>query len=254
MFFFELLFLIPLFLIWGSFLNVLGYRLIRNQTVVWGRSACPHCKNQIAWYDNIPLVSWCILQAQCRMCKQPISILYPFIELLTVILLSLLYVYIPHQYFLSYFIFFSALIVTIRSDLECMLISRYVTLCLIPLGLLLSLTHLLPISFTHSMLGIVFGYGVLFGIAQLFYLITNKEGLGQGDIDLLAFIGSFTGVIGCWATILIGSTVGSVIGMIYMVMHRPNRQVKIPFGPFLAFGAIIFIFFQDMFTHILLGL
>jgi len=241
-----------LFLCWGSFLNVLGYRFIKKISIVSPRSFCPHCSSTITWYDNIPVFSWLALNGVCRNCKKSISILYPSIELLTALLLSLLYLWIPTHYFVPYFVFFSALIVTIRSDLEYMLISRFVTIFLIPLGLFFSMINLLPISIYESALGTVVGYSFLFTIRSLFNLLTGKEGIGQGDLDLLAFIGSFTGVIGCWVSLLVGSIVGSFVGLGYLLLYQPEEPAKIPFGPFLAAGAIGFILFQQSFMKLLI--
>ena len=241
-------FLLPFFLCWGSFLNVLAYRFIIGQSIIKPRSSCPKCKKIIVWYDNIPLLSWLFLQGKCRNCQKSISFLYPFIELLTTITLLLLYIYIPHHYFLSYFIFFSALIITIRSDLETMLISRYVTLYLVPLGLFLSGCNLLPLSLHQSIFGALFGYLFLFTINYIFKRLRNIDGIGEGDFDLLLFIGSFTGIIGCWMSITIGSILGSFYGIISLIFTQNNKvsiaTTKIPFGPFLALGAIIFIFVQ----------
>jgi len=240
-----------LFLCWGSFLNVLSYRLIKEISIVSPRSFCPHCSSTIVWYDNIPVFSWLALRGTCRSCKKSISILYPSIELLAALLFSLLYLWVPTQYFIPYFIFFSALIVTIRSDLEYMLISRFVTIFLIPLGLFFSLVNLLPISIYESALGTLVGYSFLFAIRSLFNVLTGKEGIGQGDLDLLAFIGSFTGIIGCWVSLLIGSIAGSFIGLGYLLLYQPQESAKIPFGPFLAAGAIGFILFQQSFMQLL---
>ncbi len=242
---------IPFLLCWGSFLNALSYRLIRNKSIITPRSQCPECHHQLAWYDLIPVFSWIMLGGKCRYCHKPISLLYPFIELLTVgVMLPLLYL-VPLHYIPAYFLFFSALIVTIRSDLESMLISRFVTLFLIPCGVMLSFFNLLPISYLDSMLGVLLGYGFLFGMAKLFKALTGKEGMGQGDLELLAFIGSFTGVFGCWFSVLVGSVFGSVIGVIYALLIAKNRNVRIPFGPFLAFGAIVYVLFQDYFISYL---
>jgi leader peptidase (prepilin peptidase)/N-methyltransferase len=244
--------LIPFFLCWGSFLNVLAYRLILNQSIITPRSSCPQCNCLIAWYDNIPIISWLLLTGKCRSCGNPISLLYPFIEILTAVTLSLLYAYIPHHYFFSYFIFFSALIVTIRSDIETMLISRYVTLFLVPVGVYLSAHGLLPISLRESIFGALFGYFFLFFINSIFKYFRNIDGIGEGDFDLLLFIGSFTGIIGCWISITIGSLLGSFYGMYTLLLSLQNNDIttylritRIPFGPFLAFGAIIFTFIQQ---------
>jgi len=234
-----------LFLLWGSFLNVLGFRLIKEQSVVLPRSYCPQCSHPIAWYDNIPVLSWLLLRGRCRSCKEPISWLYPFIELLTAGSLLLLVLYIPQTYLPAYLLFFSALIVTIRSDLETMLISRYVTLFLIPFGLLCAHMAWLPITLTQSILGTLLGYALLYTVAQLFYLVTKKHGLGQGDLELMAFIGAFTGPEGIWITLLIGSWVGTLIGLFYIWYHQKSMQIKLPFGPFLALGAMTYALLQE---------
>lgn len=244
-------FLIPFFLCWGSFLNVLGYRLIQEQSLIKPRSSCPKCRKLIAWYDNIPVLSWLLLRGKCRNCKQPISFLYPFIEVFTALTLSLLYLHVPHHYFFGYFIFFSALIVTIRSDLETMLISRYVTIFLAPLGIILSAYDWLPLSILESICGALFGYLFLFIINRIFKYVRNIDGIGEGDFDLLLFIGSFTGIIGCWTSITLGSILGSLYGIASLFFTQRNESsqfsiqtTKIPFGPFLAFGAIIFVLMQ----------
>jgi leader peptidase (prepilin peptidase)/N-methyltransferase len=230
---------------------VLAYRLIEGQSIIRPQSSCPQCKNFIAWYDNIPVLSWLLLRGTCRNCKKPISFLYPFIEILTAITLSLLYLYIPHHYFFSYFVFFSALIVTIRSDLETMLISRFMTVYLAPLGICLSVHALLPISTKESICGAIFGYFFLFSINWIFKRWRNIDGIGEGDFDLLLFIGSFTGIIGCWISVTLGSILGSLYGLITIFFterdHNSEHSIqttKVPFGPFLSLGAIIFVFIQ----------
>ena len=150
----------------------------------------------------------------------------------------------PSQYFFAYFVFFSALVVTIRSDLETLLISRFMTLFLIPFALLFSLFDLLPIGIAESIMGTGLGYFFLFAVAHIFQRLTGKSGIGQGDLDLLACIGSFTGIVGCWISLLIGSVIGSVAGLTYLMMFKQKLDVKIPFGPFLATGAIIFVLYQ----------
>ena len=195
------------------------------------------------------------MRGKCRSCNAPISVLYPFIELLTAMLLSLVVVYVPLHYFFSYFIFFSALIVTIRSDLETMLISRFVTLALVPLGFIFSAFGLLPLTLNESILGCFFGYGMLYSIALIFFAFTKRRGIGQGDLELLALIGSFTGILGCWVSLLIGSIMGSLVSFIYIAINPQQdiRTLKIPFGPFLAFGAITFVLMQPTIVRIMLA-
>lgn len=241
---------IPFFLCWGSFLNVLAYRLIQNKSIVTPRSFCPHCHTTIYWYDNIPVISWLLLQGKCRTCKKQISVLYPLIELMTTLLLSWLYVYIPHAYFIPYFVFVSALIVTIRSDIETMLISPFMTIYLAPIAFLFSWFDMIPISLLESIAGAAGGYLFLYTVNYVFKKIKHQDGIGEGDFDLLFLIGAFTGIIGCWASVTIGSAVGSLIGITYLGYERYwkknsfTHSTKIPFGPFLALGAITYIFLQ----------
>ena len=237
---------------WGSFLNVVGYRIIRGKSFITPRSRCPHCNHAIAWYDNIPVISWLLLNGHCRSCKKPISILYPFIELVTAIVMSLLYLNVDHHYFFGYFFFFSALIVTIRSDLETMLISRWATLFLIPISLWLCYAGLLPLTLHTGIIGTCFGYLTLTVLRTTFFMFTGKEGLGQGDLDLLAFIGSCTGIIGCWVALLIGSIAGSCYGIGYSRITGNKHSLKIPFGPFLALSAIAYVLWQPIFIFLLL--
>jgi leader peptidase (prepilin peptidase) / N-methyltransferase len=188
-----------------------------------------------------------LLGGKCRNCHQPISLLYPFIEIFTVIVLSLLYITVPVHYFFAYFIFFSALIVTIRSDIETMLISRFVTIFLAPIGCALSAYGLLPLSLRESLAGALFGYFFLFSINYIFRSLRNQNGIGEGDFDLMLLIGSFTGILGCWISITLGSMIGSLYGISAMLLSENDHSfhnTKIPFGPFLALGALLFVLAQ----------
>lgn len=244
----QLLFYFLIFIAWGSFLNVVAYRLIHGNLFA-PRSFCPSCKKTIAWYDTIPIASWLMLKGACRQCHQPISILYPFIELLTALTFLALVQMAPSNYFPAYGLFFSALIVTIRTDFETMLVSRLVTLFLIPFGFLFSYLNMLPISLFESIIGSLLGGGFLYIIATLFKWITKKDGLGQGDIELLAFIGAFLGPISCWMSLFLGSLVGSIVGIMSMVATGAKSSYKIPFGPFLASGAISTVLLHQLLMH-----
>lgn len=244
--------MILLFLAWGSFLNVVAYRLIRGESLFFPRSHCPSCKCIIAWYDNIPLVSFFLLHGRCRSCSAAISLLYPAIEAFTVLILTALIYHVEPSYWLAYGIFFSALIVTIRTDLETMLISRYVTLYAMPLGWLASAMQALPIPWWASIAGSLFGFLFLYTIAKGFTLLTGKEGMGMGDVELLAFIGAFIGPFGCWITLIIGSTLGALCGITYMIKVGHTAGIKIPFGPFLAIGAITYTLYSNFFISFFL--
>lgn len=236
--------------IWGSFLNVVAHRLLIGESIVRPRSRCPFCKTTIAWYDNIPILSWLVLQGKCRTCKKSISFLYPLIEVLTIISFGLLYYYNPTHFF-SHALFFSALIVTVRTDLEYMLISRLATLGMIPFAWICSFAGLLPIDLKESILGACVGYLSLWVVARIFYAATKKHGLGEGDFDLLALIGAFCGPQGVLISLLIGSWFGTAISLMYIVACKKNLQVKIPFGPFLAFGAMSYVIWQSHIEQLL---
>lgn len=239
-----LILVIALLLCWGSFLNVVGHRLITNEDIIFLRSHCPHCKTTLAWYDLFPFFSWIWLCGRCRSCNEPISYLYPFIELLTVAVGLLLFARVSPEYWLAYFLFFSALIVSIRTDLEHMLISQYMNIYLIPLVIVAAYMDLLPITPLDSILGAACGYGFLCILSYIFEKLTGKECIGGGDLDLLAFIGACTGLVGCWLSLTIGSLLGSFIGMSYMIGTNQKQGTAIPFGPFLATGAILYILFE----------
>ncbi len=269
-----LIFLVSL--CWGSFLNVLACRLLHGKKFFTSRSHCPTCGTTIAWYDNIPVISWFWLRGRCRACQQPISLLYPAIELVTALILTGLFywvVMIPMdvsffdhlhvtyvdstkmlKYFLSYSLMVSALVAATRTDLESMLIPQLFTLWFAPVGVVLSLIGWLPLSWSESLLGIALGYGILWLIAFVFKVITKKDGLGIGDMELLAMIGSFIGPVGVWITLMIGSLSGLAIGTLYLAIGRHGRATRIPFGPFLALGALAYLFFKNTILSIVFGL
>lgn len=236
------------FLAWGSYLNSLGYRLLNLEHFFKTRSFCPRCNHQIAWYDNLPIISWIALKGQCRSCKQSISWLYPCIEIMTTLALYTLWQAIPAQFFAAYFIFFSALIISFRTDCDQMLISRFATIYLIPLGLMAATFHKLPLSIEQSIAGTIFGYALLWCTQKISLIITKQDGLGQGDLELLSYIGAFTGPFGCWIALLVGSTAGSTITLLYMAITH-HRIQKVPLGAYLSCGAIIFVLYQDFFVQ-----
>jgi leader peptidase (prepilin peptidase)/N-methyltransferase len=141
-----------------------------------------------------------------------------------------------------------------------MLISRVVTLFLVPIALICSASDLLPLSLMESISGAIFGYSFLFIINKIFKYLRNIDGIGEGDFDLLLFIGSFTGIIGCWISITIGSILGSLYGLSFLFFADQNKNFenslknsKIPFGPFLALGALIFTFTQKQIFYYLIN-
>ncbi len=192
-----------------------------------------------------------MLKGHCRTCSLPISWLYPFIELITTISLALLWIMTPNEYFFPYALFFSSLIITVRTDLEMMLISPLATLALVPIGILFAFFNILPLDGYNALLGSLIGYGLLYSISKLFYWVTKKEGIGAGDFDLLALIGAFTGVIGVWVTLLLSSVIGSIVGIIFLVCTEKDSNAPIPFAPFLALGGAFYVIIQPFIVHLI---
>ena len=243
------------FLSWGSFLNVVAYRLLHGTPFFLPRSRCPACSTVIAWYDLMPVLSWVILRGRCRTCKKSISLLYPLVELVSLAVFWQLFSTVTPAYWLGYGLFFSALIVTIRTDLEVMIIIRWFTLGMLPLAWVLSYVDLLPISLPASLAGAALGYGTLTTIRLCYLALTGLHGMGDGDPELLCCIGAFVGSFGCLIALLIGSFLGSLVGLLFFITYGISaRTIKIPFGPFLALGAIFFALYHNsltpFFTHL----
>lgn len=226
----------------GSFLNVCIHRLPEGKSIVFPPSACPNCSKPIAFYDNVPIISYIILLGRCRNCKKAISMRYPFVELLTGLFsIALLKTFGISLELPIYFIFISSLIVITFIDMQHQIIPDVISLPGIGIGLVIS--YFLPLGMLNSAVGILLGGGGLFLIAISYQAITGREGMGGGDIKLLAMIGAFLGWQSIIITIFAGSFVGSVIGTILMIAKGKDSKYAIPFGPFLAGGAIISLFF-----------
>jgi leader peptidase (prepilin peptidase)/N-methyltransferase len=227
----------------GSFLNVCIYRLPAAKSISHPRSSCPKCGELIRFYDNIPVFSYMILRGKCRFCGEPISLRYPVIEILTGLFALITFV----KYGLSlealiYFVYIVSLLVITFIDIDHQIIPDVITLPGIPIFFIASFA-LPDISYLESILGILIGGGSLLLVAWTYNLITKKEGMGGGDIKLLAMIGAVIGWKGVLFTIFVGSAVGTIAGMLVMLKTRKNRKMAIPFGPFLAIGGIAYIFF-----------
>lgn len=227
-----------IFLCWGSFLNVCGYRFIQGGSL-FSRSQCPYCNHLLAWYDLIPVLSWFFLHGECRYCKKPISWLYPFIELFTALTCTVLLYTVHASYFPSYFLLATALIITMRTDFEFMLIPRMCSIYLVPVGIILSLSGFLPLSWQESLIGAFIGYATLAGIAYLYKKRTGVTGMGEGDAELIAGIGSFVGVTGVWYTLLIGSLTATAYALLLIFFQNAASDTKVPFGPFLSIGTFL---------------
>jgi len=229
----------------GSFLNVCIIRLPKEESIVWPGSHCPQCRNPIKFYDNIPLVSYIWLKGRCRHCKQLISVQYPLVEAITGLGSVVLFIrFGPSLTYIIYFAFVAALIVITVIDLYHQIIPDVISLPGIGVGLLASL--ILPqFTFFDSLKGLLLGGGSLFVVATLYQWLFKREGMGGGDVKLLAMIGAFLGWKAVILTILSGSLIGSIIGVGIMILKRKDFKYAIPFGPFLSLGAVISLFYGE---------
>jgi leader peptidase (prepilin peptidase) / N-methyltransferase len=230
----------------GSFLNVCIYRLPREKSIVTPGSSCTHCEKPIAFYDNIPLLSYLILRGKCRHCGARISIRYAAVELLT----ALLYVALYTVYGLSLelgvaLLFATVLIVISFIDLEFRIIPDILSLGGLLVGAGLSLFRMPVFSYVDAFWGILLGGGVLWAIAFMYELLRKREGMGGGDIKLLAMIGSFCGIKGVLFSLVSGSLLGSLVGIPLMISKHADTKYALPFGPFLSFGAVLYLLTGD---------
>jgi leader peptidase (prepilin peptidase)/N-methyltransferase len=226
----------------GSFLNVCIFRLPESKSITHPRSSCRNCGHLIGFYDNIPVVSFLVLKGRCRYCRAPISLRYPIVEILggTFAWGSFVNYGLTFEA-LVYYAFIAALLVITFIDIDHRIIPDIITLPGIPIGFAASFA-LPAVSYIDSLAGIVVGGGSLLLVAWAYNLITKKEGMGGGDIKLLAMIGAVIGWRGVLFTIFVASAIGTVTGIMIMLKTRKNMKLAIPFGPFLAIGAIAYIF------------
>lgn len=248
----------------GSFLNVCICRMPHDQSVVSPPSRCPKCDYRIRWYDNIPLFSYLLLKGKCRGCQAPISIQYPLVELLNGLLTLALFLRLLPEGLLAnapteivvrqglifslLFIFCSALVVVTFIDLEHKIIPDSITLPGIVIGFIASF-FIPQLGWLNSLIGIVGGGGSLLLIAYGYELVAKKEGMGGGDVKLLAMMGAFLGWKGVIFIVFTASLIGSVIGVGLMLAKNKDGTLAIPFGPFLASGAVLYIFYGRSIIH-----
>lgn len=226
----------------GSFLNVCIVRLPQRASLIKPGSHCPQCQSPIHFYDNIPLLSYLVLRGKCRQCKGRISPRYFVVEGLSALMAVALYrTFGLSLEFAVYFVFFSALMVVIFVDLDTWTIPDIITLPGIVVGVAAS--FLLPrITWLQSLLGLLVGGGVLFLVAAGYQLLRKREGMGGGDIKLLAMIGAFLGLPGVIFTLFASSLAGSLAGVLLMFRDKSGGGTRIPFGPFLALAAMGYVF------------
>jgi len=229
----------------GSFLNVCIHRLPRRQSIIWPSSHCPSCTTPLAFYDNIPVLSFMLLRGRCRTCGGRISFRYPVVEAINAAGYGFVLWWFGATWAAAaYALFFSSLVVVTGIDLTHQIIPDVITLPGIAAGLLFAAT-VLPVGLTNSILGVLVGGGVLWFVAWVSPYLFGREGMGGGDIKLLAMIGAFLGWQPALLTIMIGAMVGSLVGVSLILLKILKREQYIPFGPFLAVGAVVALFFHD---------
>lgn len=238
-------------LLWGSFFNVCISRLPQEKSVIWGRSKCPKCEDLIPWFCNIPLLSYIALKGKCRTCKASISFEYPGVELIS----GLMFVGLFHHYgfskeLFSSLIFCSALLVISVIDIHHQIIPDEISLPGIILGFVFALWTG-KITWIESLLGIILGGGSFLLVAWGYEKLAKREGLGGGDIKLLGMIGAWLGVQSLLVVIVLSSLLGSIVGIGAMIFQKKDFKTAIPFGPFLALGAIVYLFFGNEIQSIL---
>ena len=255
-------------LVVGSFLNVCILRVPEGISISTPRSRCPQCKKLIPWYDNIPIFSYVILRARCRRCKKKISARYPFIEALSGVVSVLLYLkYGLGVEWIIYLGFSSALLVLAFIDLDHRILPDPITLNGIWIGVLASVYLAQPsplvarllraaglettnprvIALAASLLGIVVGGGLLWGVAEAYLRLRGIEGMGFGDVKMMAMVGAFLGAPLTLLTIMIGSLLGSIIGLAFIRLASKTREYELPFGTFLSMAGILSVLYgQDL--------
>jgi leader peptidase (prepilin peptidase)/N-methyltransferase len=237
----------------GSFLNVCIYRLPRHESLAWPASRCTQCGEPLRWFHNIPLVSWLALRGRCAYCRKRISPQYPIVEAITAIACVLIVSQTPPGWLLvSRLLLGTALIVLFAVDLEHQILPNVITLPGIAAGFALSLVA--PPGPIGSLLGIVIGGGVLYAIATGYYLLRREEGMGMGDVKMLAMIGAFLGWRATLVTLVLASFAGAAIGIALMATQRGTLRYALPFGTFLSIGALVAMLVGDRFIAWYLGL
>jgi leader peptidase (prepilin peptidase)/N-methyltransferase len=224
-------------LAFGSFLNVCIYRLPRGQSLWSPPSRCPKCDERLRWYDNIPILSWVMLGGRCRRCRAPISVQYPIVELVTAMVFAAVTAVTPAGPLLaSRLVFVCLLVVLFGIDLQHQILPNVITLPGVLAGLIFSAIG--PPGLASAAIGVLVGAGVLYGIAAAYYVVRREEGLGMGDVKMLAMVGAFLGWKAVLVTLVLGSLTGALVGVALIAVSRGSMRLALPFGAFLAPAAL----------------
>ena len=251
----EKIVIIVLFgLAWGSFLNVVIFRLPLGMSLLRPPSSCPHCKKKITFYDNIPVFSYLFLRGKCRTCGTQIPFSYFLVEILTP--LSFLLIYQKHSLSLFFFascLFASAMIVLGIIDFYHQILPDEITLP----GLVLALVYApfrSDLNLTQALIGAVVGAGFLLFVYGAYYLLRKKEGLGMGDVTMMLLIGAYLGWQLTFFTLILASFAGAIVGVLFILFQKKDLQYSLPFGTFLAPAAYFSLLWGKPIIQAYLGL
>lgn len=226
----------------GSFANVVIYRLPANKSVVRPGSHCGACGKPVRWYFNIPILSWFLLRGKCAECGTSFSFRYCLVEILTATLFVMAWYFVgPSWFLLEILIFLACLVICSFIDIDHFILPDVFTLSGIVIGLLGSLLNP-ERSFYDAILGVLFGGGFLWAISYFYFLVRKEEGMGGGDIKLLAWIGAVLGWKAIAFVIISSSVIGSVFGIWAAIRSKKGMKTVIPYGPYLALGSVLWIF------------
>lgn len=229
-------------LVLGSFLNVVVHRVPRRMSILKPRSHCPNCGSLIRWFDNLPVLSWLLLLGRCRRCKARISVRYPLVELATALLLAGVVARFGVSVSGAAALVFGALLVALALiDLEHLLLPDVLTIPGIAAGLLFSLAGGL-VHPRDAVIGAALGAALPYGVIVVYRLVRGVEGMGLGDVKLLAMIGAFLGWQGALLTLCVGACAGAVVGIGLVLAGRGKADTELPFGTFLSAAALLVLF------------
>lgn len=222
----------------GSFLNVCIHRLPRRESLAFPASHCTSCDRPLAWFENVPVAGWVALRGRCRTCGASISVMYPIVEVVTAaIFVAGYWFYGPTPLLPVRLLFACAMIVLFVIDLQHHILPNVITVPGIVAGFVFSLA--LPPGWIASSIGLLAGGGILLAIAEAYYRLRHVEGLGMGDVKMLAMIGAFLGWKLMLVTLVLSSLAGSIIGVALIASGRGGMKYALPFGTFLAVGALV---------------
>ncbi len=240
-------------LVSGSFLNVVIHRLPRGESVAFPGSHCPACGAPIRPYDNVPVLSWLVLRGRCRVCRAPISARYPFVELANAVLWVAVFLRVPGWAdFASGAFLCSACLALLAIDAEFRILPDRITLTGIAVGLTLSFFSRVRTP-ASSFAGAAIGAGGLWLVAFLYEKWKKVEGMGLGDVKMLGMIGALLGASGVVVTVLLASVAGSLVGLALVAARRGSLQTALPFGVFLALGAVAALFWEPVLVELYRG-